>query len=438
MNPPKTYDQLAAENEQLRIQLEEANETIQAIRTGQIDALVVEGNQGHEIYTLKTADQTYRVFIETMHEGAVTLNEQGLILYSNSTFADMVSQPLSSVIGTALTSYIHPADQPTYEQFFRQSWQAPEKAEITLHRADSNTICLFSGTPLRLDEGNCLSLILTDLTLQKQTQDLLKSSNERLADLNAVLGLTNQALNRSNASLQQFAYVASHDLQEPLRKVQQFGDILKTRYQKELGEGVAYLERMQTAASRMSSLIRDLLSYSRIATERDMRTPVSLNQVIDSVLADLELIIAETGAQVTVEPLPVISGNTVQLGQLFQNLMSNALKFRRTDQNGALVLPQIQVRTQTVVHANLPPSVKPARRSDRYYCIEVADNGIGFDEKYLDRIFQVFQRLHGKDQYVGTGIGLAICEKVVANHDGAITAKSQVGQGATFLVYLPV
>lgn len=438
MNSSKTYEQLAAENEQLRIQLEEANETIQAIRTGQIDALVVEGNQGHELYTLKTADQTYRVFIETMHEGAVTLNEQGLILYSNSTFAEMVSLPLWEVIGTALTQYIAPADQLSYEAFFQQSWQAPEKAEISLRRTEGDIICLLSATPLRLDEGNCLSLILTDLTLQKQTQDLLRSSNERLTDLNAVLGLTNQALNRSNDSLQQFAYVASHDLQEPLRKVQQFGDILKTQYRQELGEGVAYLERMQVAASRMSTLIRDLLSYSRIATGRDTRTAVSLNQIVDSALADLDLIIAETGAQVTIQQLPIISGNALQLGQLFQNLLSNALKFRRVDAEGVPVLPVVQVRAQTVAHADMPSSVKPPRRADQYYCIEVADNGVGFDEKYLDRIFQVFQRLHGKNQYAGTGIGLAICEKVVTNHDGAITARSQVGQGATFQVYLPV
>ena len=150
-------------------------------------------------------------------------------------------------------------------------------------------------------------------------------------------------------------------------------------------------------------------------------------------LADLELTIEETGAVVTVDPLPTLPGDRSQLGQLFQNLLSNALKFRRAD-----VATRISVSTRQIPAADLPPAVRPTRVTAAYYQIDVADNGIGFDEKYLDRIFQVFQRLHSKSEFVGTGIGLAICEKVAANHGGAITASSQPGQGATFSVYFPV
>lgn len=143
--------------------------------------------------------------------------------------------------------------------------------------------------------------------------------------------------------------------------------------------------------------------------------------------------IAETGAQITLDSLPTVLGDSLQLGQLFQNLLSNAVKFRRSDQP-----LRIQVRYRCLSAGDLPSRVKPIRQATSYHQIEVADNGIGFNEQYSERIFQVFQRLHGKTQYAGTGIGLAICEKVVANHGGAITASSHAGQGATFSVYLPV
>ena len=189
---------------------------------------------------------------------------------------------------------------------------------------------------------------------------------------------------------------------------------------------------MQAAATRMSTLIKDLLTFSRISTRQETITPVPLSQLIRSVLTDLDLTIQESGAGIDVDPLPTVTGNLSQLGQLFQNLVSNALKFHRTN-----VAPLIQIRAHTVVATALPPTIKPSRLATAYYRIDVIDNGIGFEQKYVDRIFQVFQRLHNKNQYAGTGIGLAICEKVAANHGGAITAHSEVGKGATFSVYLP-
>ena len=273
-----------------------------------------------------------------------------------------------------------------------------------------------------------------ELEQQVQQRTLeLKGSNDTLATLNSALLESNALLMRSNENLQKFAYVASHDLQEPLRKIQQFGDLLKTHHRAGLGDGVTYLERMQLAASRMSGLIRDLLNYARISTHQDTNIPLSLHTVIRKVLIDLELVIAETQAQIKVELLPEVAGDASQLGQLFQNLVSNALKFRQPG-----IAPQINIRSELVAASDLPASVKPIRLVTAYYRIEVADNGIGFDEHHLDRIFEVFQRLHGKSAFAGTGIGLAICEKVVANHGGTITASSKPGQGATFKVYLPV
>lgn len=284
-----------------------------------------------------------------------------------------------------------------------------------------------------------------DQQIQERTEELvsanqqlaatngeLEASNEEYAALNEELEEANGLLIRSNENLQTFAYVASHDLQEPLRKIQQFGDLLRAQYGSQMGDGLDYLERMQSAASRMSTLIKDLLTFSRISTRRDTNIPIALNEVVTKVLADLELPIQESGAQIRVANLPTVSGDASQLGQLFQNLLSNALKFRREG-----VVPRITIDSSTVGVSSLPPLVKPTRQARQYYRIEVTDNGIGFDEKYLDRIFQVFQRLHGRNQFPGTGIGLSICEKVVTNHGGAITATSQEGQGSTFSVYLP-
>ncbi|RRB06458.1 sensor histidine kinase [Larkinella rosea] len=253
----------------------------------------------------------------------------------------------------------------------------------------------------------------------------------RLRQLQLQLENKIDELKRSNDSLQQFAYVASHDLQEPLRKIQQFSGLLKRSYGRAPDSGADYLERMQLAAERMSVLINDLLTFARIDTQKPNKQPVFLSAVVAQCLVDLELLVAETGAVIEVGTLPVVLGDRLQLDQLFGNLLSNALKFRRQGH------PPVISATARQVEA-LPADVEVRREASAYHLIEVRDNGIGFDDKYTDRIFQVFQRLHNRSQYPGTGIGLAICEKVVANHGGAITAISEPGQGATFQVFLPV
>ena len=264
------------------------------------------------------------------------------------------------------------------------------------------------------------------------TNEEIRAVNEEYVALNDQLQRANSLLSRSNHNLQRFAYVASHDLQEPLRKIQQFGDLLKTEHAAASGSESVYLDRMQDAAVRMSTLIRDLLSYSQITAETEIREPVSLNQVVEQVLSDLELVINESQARIKVSFLPTIIGDASQLGQLFQNLLSNALKFRRPG-----IAPLIEVKASIVSATDLPDEAKPIRAVPFYHCIVVSDNGIGFDPQYNRRIFEAFQRLHRKHEYAGTGLGLSITEQVVSNHGGSITASSQPGQGATFSVYLP-
>ncbi|MEZ0487204.1 PAS domain-containing sensor histidine kinase [Fibrella aquatica] len=240
----------------------------------------------------------------------------------------------------------------------------------------------------------------------------------------------NRTLQQSNESLQSFAYVASHDLQEPLRKIQAFGDLLQNEFQDNLSDGERDItRRIQKSASRMQQLVKDLLAYSQVTSQRVPPVPVPLNDVVNDVLSDLELSISEAKATIRVASLPTLPGNASRLRQLMQNLMVNALKFRSRDRS--LV---VQVDCRPALPDELP---QPLAESVPYWLITVADNGVGFDEKYKERIFQLFQRLHDSSSYSGTGIGLAICQRVVDSHDGAIDVSSQPGEGTTFSIFLP-
>jgi len=331
----------------------------------------------------------------------------------------------------------------------RRTRQPIKGSEAPYIGKDNRTVYVdFVYAPI-LDDADNLGVVVvaTEVRQQVLARQQLKESEDRYRQLaeelvvrngelavnNEELGEANNLLKRSNENLQRFAYVASHDLQEPLRKIQTFGDLLQTKYADQLGEGTDFLERMRSAASRMSQLIKDLLGFSRISTQLVISQAVSLTAVVQSVLTTLELTITELGAQVQLTALPTVRGDAIQLEQLFQNLIGNALKFRQPG-----LLPLINISSQNVTADELPPDVTPTRRVAAYHCIRVADNGIGFEQQYIDRIFQVFQRLHGRQAFPGTGIGLAVCEKVVINHGGAITAVSQPNQGATFLIYLPI
>jgi signal transduction histidine kinase len=235
-------------------------------------------------------------------------------------------------------------------------------------------------------------------------------------------------LERSNRDLEEFAYVASHDLQEPLRKIEAFGDRLSKRYGGTLPEdGQMFIERMQNAAGRMRRLINDLLGYSRVMTKANPQKAVDLNAVLADVLSDLQVRIDESGVTVVARDLPMIEADPVQMGQMFQNLLSNAMKFVRPG-----VKPEISIS------ARLEGDEHPLGRGAARVVITIADNGIGFDNKYKQQIFKIFQRLHGRLEYEGTGVGLATVRKIVERHQGTIDCDGRPGEGATFIVTLPV
>ncbi|HEV7378423.1 MAG TPA: PAS domain-containing protein, partial [Dyadobacter sp.] len=349
------------------------------------------------------------------------------------------AQALKNAINLALA----PGTNGFYDIEFRLDSEKVKTARI-LH-AQGKALYDKSHTPVTVigSVQDVTNQRITELSLEGQVQERteqLEATNEELAAINEEYMATNEELSelnnllkQSNVNLQQFAYVASHDLQEPLRKIQSFSTLLVDRYGPKLGDGIDYLLRMQGAAKRMSELIDDLLAFSRVTSPKNAHVHLSLTKIVSGVVNDLEIAIQESHTHLSVGSLPEIQGDNTQLSQLFLNLISNAIKFRKPD-----VTPLISIESKLVYHYQLPPSVRPTRTSNSYYQIDVKDNGVGFEQQYAERIFQLFQRLHGRSEYSGTGIGLAICERVVSNHGGAILATSTPGEGATFSVFLPL
>jgi PAS domain S-box-containing protein len=318
---------------------------------------------------------------------------------------------------------------PVADRFSEDDREVFETGEPIINREEPATILAehvremwleTTKVPLRDTDGRIIGLvgISSDISERKEAEEKLR----RFAS----------QLERSNAELQNFASVASHDLQEPLRKIQAFGDRLKAKCGPQLGEqGLDYLARMQNAAQRMQVLIQDLLKLSRVTSRAQPFESCDLGEIVTAVLSDLEVVIEQTDARVEVGALPIIDADPVQMRQLFQNLIANAIKFHRPG-----VQPQVVVSGHVFpMYEDVIPGASPG---DEVCQIYVQDNGIGFDEKFVNQIFVVFQRLHSRQEYDGTGIGLAVCRKITDRHGGSIVAKSAEGQGATFIVTLPV
>jgi signal transduction histidine kinase len=274
-------------------------------------------------------------------------------------------------------------------------------------------------TVSRLDYNHLIH-IFTDVTLIKEAQLELEQ--------------TVHALRRSNAYLQDFAHVASHDMKEPLRKILTFIERLQSSIGGKMNDKEAqYFDRIQYSSQRMLRLVDDILEFSRVSEDVKRDEQVDLNEQLHIVLADLELAIEEKHARVTVQDkLPLVSGNKRQLQQLFQNIISNSLKYSRAD-----VPPEINIACRGVTGKDAGIEVLPEHGEKDYFLITLRDNGIGFQQQYAQKIFDMLQRLHQKSEYSGTGIGLSIARKVVENHNGYIWAEGEPGKGATFSILFP-
>lgn len=396
----------------------------------------------------------FRTLTEAVPLIVWTADPGGNVTFYNRRWQEYTGRTLAERPPGGWTDIVHPDDREAHYAAWAAAVAAGTDqftAEVRVRRTDGAFRWMLTvAIPLRDDAGRVTEWVgtLTDIDDRKRQTDTL---GVLVAERTAALRQANAALldeiddrkraeekvravaaelARSNGELEQFAYVASHDLQEPLRKIQAFGDRLVTKFKADLPDaGKDYVDRMLTSAARMRRLIDDLLTFSRVATQARSFAPVELTEIVTGVASDLDERTTSTGGRIEIfGRLPEVDADASQMRQLFQNLIANALKFQKPG-----VPPVVEVRAA----AATLPGASPAAAPIPAWELTVADNGIGFDEKYLDRIFQVFQRLHGRAEYEGTGVGLAICRKIVERHGGTITARSQPGEGATFVVTLP-
>jgi two-component system sensor kinase FixL len=383
----------------------------------------------HDTSELKQAKEALQIsenridaIIRSAVDGIITISERGQIEMVNPSASKLFGYEPEELLGKSVNVLMPEPDRSSHDRYMHNYRDTGIGRiigigrEVTGIRKDGTTFPFhLSISEVHLMDRRVFTGFIHDITEQKLSEERLRRyANE---------------LERSNLELQDFAYVSSHDLQEPLRKIQAFGDRLKSKESEKLSDqGKDYIDRMLNAASRMQSLINDLLTFSRVTTKAQPFCRVNLNEILAGVLSDLEVAINRSDAQIEAEKLPSIEAEPIQMRQLFQNLIANAIKFRKTD-----VAPHIKIYTkqlQRKAHLIATPG-------DQLLEIYVEDNGIGFDEKYLDKIFNVFQRLEGQ-KYEGSGIGLAICRKIAIRHGGNITARSQPGNGSIFIVTLAI
>jgi PAS domain S-box-containing protein len=364
---------------------------------------------------LQKLQRRYESILNSAGEGIYGLDLQGRTTFVNPAAAKITGWKVEELVGKSEAEVFHRLPTPA-----ETAPQAEHGDYQLFYRKDGSSFpAEYVRTPIReKDKEVGAVVIFKDVTDRKRAEETLSRKAAELA--------------RSNAELEQFAYVASHDLQEPLRKIQAFGDRLKTRCDAvNLQDGRDYLERMQSAAARMQTLINDLLTFSRVISASQPFVPVDLHQVVRGVLSDLEVRIEQKKASIEIGELPTIDGDPLQMRQLLQNLIGNALKFQSP---GGQPVVRINARILKSPFAGTPDEDPYAEQCE----LTIQDNGIGFEEKYLEKIFAVFQRLHGRNEYEGTGVGLAVCRRITDRHGGTITAKSKLGEGATFIVTLPV
>jgi two-component system sensor kinase FixL len=415
----KTYSKLEAElSERKQAERTMAHQRQELERSKDVLELHVQART-QELQKLQRRNEH---ILNSAGEGIYGLDMQGKTTFVNPAAAKLTGFKLEELVGGL--------EHEVFHRLAPSAGRSPQTAfigkdggsatEQVFYRKDGSSFPVeYVRTPI-LENGRQMGavVIFKDITERKRTEETLARKAAELA--------------RSNAELEQFAYVASHDLQEPLRKIRAFGDRLKTKVEEgDAAEGRDYLERMQNAAARMQTLINDLLTFSRVISTTQPFVPVDLGAVTREVLGDLEVRIEQTKAKIEVGELPTIDADRMQMRQLLQNLIGNALKFQPPDGS-----PVVKI-TADVVKQPFASAVEPTP-DDEVCVLSIQDNGIGFDEKYMDKIFAMFGRLHGRSEYEGTGVGLAVCRRITDRHSGMISATSKPGEGATFIIRLPV
>lgn len=384
---------------------------------------------------LETLIQEFKFVTDFMPQMVWATKADGYHDFFNKQWYDYTGLDYETTKNKGWSLVLHPDDFERTWKVWRHSLETGAIYQIEYRmRRNDGTYRWFLGRaiPMRNEAGDIVKWFgtCTDIDDQRRSAELLE---QKVAERTRDLQQANQDLERSNAELEQFAYVASHDLQEPLRKIRTFTNMLEGELQREnLSKSQFYIERIWQSSSRMQELIRDLLDFSKLnRNDKAQFETVNLNDIARQILGDLELTIAQKGAVIHVGDLPQIEASTLQMSQLFYNLVGNALKFTR-----AGVKPEVQIAS-SIAEAPLLAQHNLPTDTGIYYHLVFTDNGIGFMNEYAQQIFTIFQRLHHRNTFEGTGIGLALCKKVALNHHGCIYAEGTEGEGATFHVLLP-
>jgi hypothetical protein len=381
---------------------------------------------------VQKSEARYKTLTDALPLAIFSLSKDGQLLYANEWLTRYTGETIQSLNRNGWKAVVHPDDSKRFSLLMQHN-AATDSTTITAqvrlrHKAETRWYWhQISLTPFLDDKKALQNWIgaIVDIHAQKVVEETLKDNVElkeaqkKLEDNRHELEQYIAELNRSNQELQQFAYIASHDLQEPIRKILFYSDYLLTQYQTTLDKkGADYLQSMRSASQRMRNLIHDILTFSQIKREELKFSPVDLNKIAKDVLQDLEMVMEEKGAVVKIDPLPTVIGDERMMRQLLGNIISNSLKYSRP---------------------NVPPHVRvTCRETENFINLTFSDNGIGFDNQYLPQIFGLFQRLHTRENYEGTGLGLAICRKIADIHGGSIEADGKEGGGARFSVSLPV
>ncbi len=407
---------LLAEIESLKEELYESNSIVEAIKQGDVDALVVSSNGVPELYSLETADYTYRLLIEKFGQGALSISRNGLILYCNEYFSKLVGIPSEKVIGNYLGEYFANPEQfvPIIEAL---------RYGITTHEIvfksenEKKTFPAYIALTDLEPAVEAIGIVITDLTEKKKHEEALFRHQKELEE-------KIHELNKTNRNLEEFIHVISHDLKEPLRKIVMNTSRIDGSYFND--SDTKAINVMKLSALRLNSLVDDLVQYSS-HTAQEERTEIDLRTIITEVIEDFEVIISDKKALIKTGKLPIIKASRVQMRQLFSNLISNAIKYSKTN-----TAPIIEIYQEENLDAEIP------NQNAKFVKVQIKDNGIGMEENHLLKIFIIFQRLHARNEYSGNGIGLAICKKIMENHSGNITVESTLNEGTTFNLYFPI
>ncbi|RYD58377.1 MAG: PAS domain-containing protein [Sphingobacteriales bacterium] len=368
----------------------------------------------------------------------ILLGPQHVVEVANELMLEIWGKPVENVLNRPIFEGLPDAREQGLEDLLNhvyktgETFTAHEMPVVLLRNGKTDTVYQnFVYEPYKNAEGIILGVLAISIDVSAQVlarQKIEEVVEERTREL----AIANSNLQRSNSDLEQFAYIASHDLQEPLRKVKTYAQMLEHSLTDipELAQN--YFEKISRSTGRMSALIRDVLAYSQLANKKQTFERVDLNEVLNGIRSDFELLIEQKNAQLQWNNLPVIEAIPLQMSQLFSNLVSNALKFSAEN-----IPPVVSITTRKATREEVSSQGLPLIET-HYNIVEVQDNGIGFEQEYADQIFNIFQRLHGKDEYSGTGIGLALCKKIALNHNGDISARSTPGQGTTFTIFLPL